>query len=226
MHRVTVACPDGARIDLDVGSSLELHFPPVGPVVARVLKGQAMFRLAEHSRQRWIVWSGATLIEHRGTSFLVHQGSIDTRVTVFEGRVGVHSLGSAAVGSLQSDLELSSRGQVHIHDGPEGSLITADVVTPDKLVGRSGGQLYRDESLLEMAEDMARYNGAIIDAPDPAIAELRMSGVGHAMGLAKFLNWIAEEYRIESNCTVNRMGDRVITLRLNRRDGDAGVKHP
>jgi transmembrane sensor len=229
MHRQTVLLPDGSRIDLDVGSSVELRFGPTGPVL-RVLHGLTMFHIRHDSRRHWVVWAGPNRIEDLGTDFMVHRGTVDTRVSVFDGRVRVQAPSiSPAPKTCGSDLELAARGQVHIHESPAGAAVHCEVLTPQQLSElrgwRTGQVSFANESLQEFSEDMGRYNGVTFNASDPAIAGLRVGGVFRRTDLAGFLEAMNDQYEIQAVSTVNGLGERVITLTAARGRGNTGGRH-
>jgi transmembrane sensor len=229
MHRQTVLLPDGSRIDLDVGSSVELRLGPTGPVV-RVLQGETMLHIRHDSRRHWVVWAGPNRIDDLGTDFMVHRGTADTRITVFDGRVEVQAPTiSPTSKTCGSDLELAARGEVQIHETPAGAVVHCEVLTPQQLSERQGwrsGQVsFANESLQELAEDMGRYNGVTFNASDPAIAGLRVGGVLRRTNLAQFLEAIKVQYGIQAVSTVNRLGECVITLTPARGRGNTGGRH-
>jgi ferric-dicitrate binding protein FerR (iron transport regulator) len=229
MHRQTVLLPDGSRIDLDVSTSVDLRLGPTGPVV-RVLWGQAMFHIRHDPRRHWVVWAGPNRIDDFGTDFMVHRGTADTRVTVFDGRVRVQAPTiSPTLKTCGSDLELTVRGEVQIHEAPAGAVVRCGVLTPEQLselqAWRHGQVSFRNESLLELAEDMERYNGVAINVADPAITELRFGGVIRRTNLTQFLDVIKVKYGIQAVSTVGRLGEPVITLTAGGKRDDSGTGH-
>ena len=160
-----VALPDGTRVTLNRGASLDVTWSPSERRVV-LRRGEAAFRVTHNANAPFAVAAGTASISDLGTEFNVLRAPDALTVTVRDGSVSLSNLGRV--------LTLSAGDQVRIDNG---AIVARRVNADDAFAWREGRLVYRDASLLEVIADLNRYSATPISIGDPQAASLRFSGV-------------------------------------------------
>jgi len=154
---------DGTSIALNGDSSLRLD--RINPRVAVLERGEAFFTVRHDAAHPFAVQAGGARFQDVGTAFDIVARADVTQIAVREGAV-LYDPGGAAV-------RLDGGQSLRIADN-SATVRTVDAAA----VGgwRSGQLLYRDASLGDVAQDVARSIGEPV-AVDPALTVHRFSGV-------------------------------------------------
>lgn len=176
-ERRTVRLADGTAITLNTDSAVRVGYVADRRLV-RLLRGQALFEVAKDPHRPFVVQAGAKQVTALGTVFEVRLLDSDRmKVTLVEGKVVVDE------GEDRPD----DRAPVMVPAvlAPGEALVVADDARPvrikvdvdQQLRWREGFVEFADATLSEAATEMNRYSGKQIVIGDPAIANLRVSGV-------------------------------------------------
>jgi len=216
-QRSTVALADGSTVDLNTDSRIVVDYAPELRRI-RLLQGQAWFEVAKDAQRPFVVEAGGQRVTALGTAFDVRldpapeAGKHTVQVTLVEGRVTVQEIPSRIAAMLRPEpakTELAPGELLRTH---------ARAALPDKrkadlakVTGWREGQLMFDgDTLAAAVAEVNRYSSIRIELSDPALADLRVSGVfktGHARS---FLETVSGHYPI----AVSEEGpDRVVLTR-------------
>lgn len=173
----TVQLGDGTRVILDTATEIVERYHRRERRVD-LLHGRASFQVshrADAARQPFVVHAGHGTVTALGTEFQVRHGSAGTAVTLLEGSVAVAAAGDDAARRTLlrpgERLDLDARG----HSG---------VPAPADLKAARGwteGKLFvNDWRLADLLAEMNAYSTTRVRVSDPALGELRVSGVFRA----------------------------------------------
>jgi transmembrane sensor len=167
----TVKLADGSTIELNAGSSLSVTLGRHERHVA-MPQGEAVFDVAADKARPFVIDAGDRTVRVVGTRFDVrHRGSA-LSVTVERGVVEVRPGGDLAgrVWRLHPGQRLdTSQGVAAV------ALSTAD---PEQVESwRTGRLIYRDQPLGDVLADLNQQFAKPITLEDPALAQVRVSGV-------------------------------------------------
>ncbi len=153
----------GTSIALNGDSRLQLD--RADSRIATLEQGEAYFAVRHDAAHPFVVHAGGATFQDVGTAFDVVHRSGETRIAVREGAVLYDPEGAG--------VRLDGGQAMRIADN-SATVRAVDTVA----VGgwRSGRLLYRDATLTEVAQDVARSIGQPVMV-DPALAESRFSGV-------------------------------------------------
>lgn len=132
--------------------------------------GEAVFDVAPDPERPFIVVSGSTRVTALGTSFAVARRSDQTTVTLIEGRVVVKP------GAVDRGTVTLSPGQSLTMER-SGTTKMATVDPRQVAPWRERRLIFESEPLAEVAAAFNRFNRTSVDIDDPALRELRISGV-------------------------------------------------
>lgn len=197
---------DGTRVTLNTDTRLSIDY---GEHERRIKleRGEAIFDDAVDPKRPFVVQAGDHQVRALGTTFQVRLEPKSLAVTLVDGRVAVsrstsmedrsNSTGSTIL-SPGDRLILRSDGRVTL-DHPSIKALTA---------WQRGEAVFDDVSLAHAVAEINRYGGAPVRFGDPALAEMRVSGVFAVHDPAEFANAVAKLYHLR----VVRSG-RAITIR-------------
>lgn len=157
---------DGTRLLLNTDSAVDLHFDAQQRRV-RLRRGEIFVATAQDPTQRpfWVETPQGR-VRPIGTRFSVRRYDDQTGVAVFSGEVEVEPLNGGT--------HRVRAGEQRAFSAASMDLSTADVMLSDAW---TRGLLVADElPLAELVAELARYRPGILRC-DPAIADLRISGV-------------------------------------------------
>lgn len=157
---------DGSVVYLNTNSDLEIDFSGTARDI-RLLKGEALFRVAKDAARPFRVHSDDTVIQAVGTEFNVRRDSQGTRVAVIEGQI--------KVGDQPQPLSAGEAATIPRAAGVV-ERVRADV--PRTLAWRQRRLMFRSDTLSDIAAEFNRYNRAPrIRVEDESVGNRRFSGV-------------------------------------------------
>ena len=177
-----IALPDGSRVMLDAGSSIEVAFSD-GERRLVLREGRARFAVA-HEARPFIVQAGANQVVATGTLFDVSLLENRLSVVLLEGTVEVRQLR----GSTPPTVRRMEAGRRLVVQG-ENPPVSAPAASADTSWARRMLE-FDDVPLGEAVETANRYSRVQIRLADDRIASLRVTGAyraGDAAGLARSL---------------------------------------
>lgn len=163
---------DGTLVVLDTDSVLETRFGRRQRLVL-LAQGRVQFEVGEDPGRPFLVQAGAATVRDIGTTFQVSRIGEQVEVGLIEGIVEVDAI-AASGGLAQVRLAPGERVVVDAADG----LGAVQALDRDLALGWPGGELvFRDRRLDHLLAEMNRYAATRIELADPALGELRVSGV-------------------------------------------------
>jgi len=169
----TVMLEDHTRVTLNTDTRLVVEYRK-GERHVQLERGEALFHVAENPRRPFVVQTGDAQIVDLGTVFDVRQDSQRVAVTLLEGKVWIGaqstSPGQPALSTVLMPGERLTLGVdgAHVLDRPNLQEATA----------WQHGQIYFDDTTLaDAVAELNRYGGPGIRIADPALDDLRVSGV-------------------------------------------------
>jgi transmembrane sensor len=179
-----VELSDHSHIALDARTRLRVRFSADARIV-QLLEGQAQFSVAKDPARPFKVEAGSKTIVAVGTVFDVEYVDSQVHVAMVEGKVAVLShdpSGSAIMpgadskSSNPSSIELSAGEALSVlADGASTVLPKADIEAAT--AWRQGKVIFRDQTLAEAVHRLNRYSRQQVIVDDPALAQMRVSGV-------------------------------------------------
>jgi transmembrane sensor len=194
----TLTLADGSEVQLDADSEAIVRVGYRGRS-AELRRGAALFVVMHDDARPFEVKAGVGRIVDLGTRFDVDIRSGHVRVEVFEGRVAMHTVNG------ESDL-VAGQGA-----GYDGSGVLSPTVAAGALPAwREGKLAFRDEPLDEALQRIARYHPVNFEFADPALAQLRVSGLFRVDDLALFLKTLEAGFPLKA---ARQDADRVVLTR-------------
>lgn len=177
-ERHEVRLDDGSVVSLDTDSLLEVAYNSRERNI-RLLRGQALFRVAHNQGWPFVVSAGSRTVTAVGTAFNVRVEGPRVKVVLIEGKVRVASARREGPQSLipgWGEQNLAPGQMLLADQGDEKNVVsTADM---QRDVSWTRGQLiFRDDSLGAAVAEFNRYSATPILVLDPRIAALKVSGV-------------------------------------------------
>lgn len=166
----TVVLEDGTRMTLDTDTRVQARFDADARAVA-VERGRVQFEVGRDPARPFRVEVGAGVVRDIGTTFQVARHGGSSRVALLDGTVIVSGAGGTAV-------TLAPGQQVAIDTGGGvGVAAPLDVVAA---AGWPKGELvFQQRPLASLLEEMNRYSDTRVRLADPALGDIRVSGVFH-----------------------------------------------
>ncbi len=173
-ERRSIALPDGTRIALNTDTSIDVHYTDTQRTIV-LHRGEIFIQTgsdADHAggRRRFFVHTAQTRLEAIGTGFLVQQEAQHTRLQVAQGNVAIR----AGDGDGNSDL-IAVAGEAYRIDA-QGRARALEETAFDATAWLDGALVARQMRLGDLVAQLARHRRGWLRC-DPAIADLRVSGV-------------------------------------------------
>lgn len=191
---------DGTRITLNTDTALAVRYDLRSRQV-QLEGGQAHFQV---SRSRWWpfqVDAGSGGVRALGTAFDVYRRDGDVRVTLVEGRVQVYGAADAPSAALVADdaasTVLAPGEQILV--SPQGLSAVSTVSMPKATAWLSGRLVFDDERLRDVITEVNRYSPTRLVIEDPALAEVRVSGVFRAGRAEGFVTTLRASFPVETS---------------------------
>ena len=225
-HRIL---PDGSRVDLDTGSSVEVAFEP-GLRRVRLSRGQAHFDVAKDPDRPFVVSAGGVEVRAVGTAFAVQLATDDVEVVVTEGRVEVGNAGGTEPSSTDATTgQVDPSGRAPANEGHKpsaavlvaaGNRIVVPVAMPlaatavpltsteleQRLAWRQSRLEFTDTSLAEAAALFNARNGKRLRIDDPNVAALRITGVFRADNVEGFAALVSSSFDLDLSVSAKDAG--------------------
>lgn len=176
-ERQDVTLDDGSVVSLNTNSVIEVAYNERRRDV-RLLRGQALFRVAHNPARPFVVSAGDRRIVARGTAFDVRVDGDDVKVVLLEGRVEVSPARPSGIGRfvpIVSRQDLSPGEQLVSAPNVPVRVTAADVEQATSW--RRGQVVFHDDTLADAIAEMNRYSDTKLIIDDPRVAALRISGV-------------------------------------------------
>ncbi|MBM0103787.1 FecR domain-containing protein [Steroidobacter sp. S1-65] len=207
-ERSNITLSDGSSVVLNTSSRIEVRFTPERRSV-RLLAGQAWFQVASNPNRPFVVEAADQRVTALGTAFDVRLNDRDSvQVTLAEGKVSVEPILSplARLISPPPVPELLIAGEALIvSDHAPVEKRKADV---SKVVSWRQGQVVFDNDTLATAiAEINRYSAWRIELADPALGQLRVSGVFKAGHSESFVETVTGHYPLQ---IASRDGSRIL----------------
>ncbi len=165
-----VALADGSWVTLDTDTQITVWLR-AGRREIILEQGRAFFEVAPDARRPFIVTAGAASVVAIGTAFGVSRQDASLSVILEHGRVNVALGASKNFDLVPGDRLVSTPGEPARLDHPDLSLLMA---------WRQGRLGFDGETLAAAVAEMNRYGRRPLVIADPAIANLRISGLFNA----------------------------------------------
>jgi len=201
----SIPLTDGSLVSLNTRSGIRISF---GETERRVelLAGEALFDVASDPDRPFVVIAAQTEIHAIGTAFNVyHRADKSLAVTVLEGRVALMAMsapesaspaapGGRSIGSGQA-VQLAAGQQANI--SATSPRIEEQLVDTDSVVAWTNRRIvFQNSSLADVVMEFNRYNTATMEVVDPALSELRLSGVFDARDPDSLIEFLRRSQRI------------------------------
>jgi transmembrane sensor len=187
----TVTLSDGSVVQLNSQSRLRVSFSEQVRTV-ELIDGQALFDVAKNPARPFVVVSGKTRVRAVGTQFDVYRKSAGTVVTVLEGRVAVS--GDTARAPAPAPALLSAGEQIVI---TPTAILAPQPTNVDAAVAWTQKKLIFDAApLSEVAAEFNRYSHRPLILDDPALDEIRISGVFASSGVEHLVQFLRQRFDV------------------------------
>ncbi|MEW9570262.1 FecR domain-containing protein [Rhodanobacter sp. Si-c] len=199
----TVTLDDGTRITLNTDTRLTVAY---SKTERRILldRGEAIFDDTEDSRRPFIVQAGDRAISALGTTFDVRNDPHVFEVTLIDGKVKVGPAASGQADTQHGETVLSPGERVILRPGGEQ---TVDRPNLEEITAWQRGELIFDDATLgKVVSELNRYGNTHVFLGNPALAQLRVSGVFVTRDPVEAANAIARLH----NLNVMRSGQGVV----------------
>ncbi len=198
-ERREVRLSDGSIVTLNTGSLLEVAYTAERRTV-RLLRGEAMFKVAHNSAWPFVVTAGDRNVTAVGTAFVVRVDGPAIKVVLVQGKVRIDPLRPVGLARVIPELgedELTPGEQLTALEGkPKALVATADVER--SLSWESDQVIFRDDTIEAATTELNRYSTRHILVADPRISALTVSGVFNARRPEDFVAAVTTFYPIEA----------------------------
>ncbi len=197
-ERSSVTLSDGSSVVLNTNSRIEVRFTADQRNV-RLLAGQAWFQVAKNAARPFVVEAADQRVTALGTAFDVRLDSRDSvQVTLAEGKVSVEPIRSPLIRLIRppavAEVLVSGEALI-VSDQTPARKRKADLT---KVSSWRQGQVVFDNDTLEAAvAEINRYSPTRIELADPALGQLRVSGVFRAGHSESFVETVTGHYPIQ-----------------------------
>lgn len=202
-ERRVVMLEDGSRVSLDSNSSVSVRYTKSARLLV-LERGRARFDVAHNVNRPFSVNAGSETVVAVGTTFDVEKLGPKVLVTLIEGRVVVKSTN----GEVPQSLSTAAPKPVTMTAGQQlvASVAARPVISPASLpvatAWETGRLILNDEPLGEAVERINRYTDKPL-AVDPAVANLRISGVFNAGDVNAFVDAITSYFPVQASTSAS-----------------------
>lgn len=170
----SVTLTDGTRVTLNAATRLRVLYRKHERRI-RLERGEAEFDDIENPQRPFVVQAAGYQVRALGTIFDIDSAPGHLDVTLFKGRVDV-SRAAPAIGKPASSPTVLSPGERLVIRGDGQARI--DHPSLEAISAWQRGQaVFNDVPLVDAIAKINRYGGTPIRITDPALAEIRVSGV-------------------------------------------------
>lgn len=194
-ERHAVSLEDGSELLLDTDSVVTVRYSRKRRNL-ELERGRAQFTVAAAPQRPFVVRAGAGEVRALGTRFQVRRLSGAVQVALLEGKVSV-TAPVAATGARTVTLQA---GEGLRFDGAD--LWVGGPVDSEAAAGWPRGELvFHQRPLAELVEEMNRYTPVKLRLGDPALGELRLSGVFYDGNQTSLLNALNQVWNVRAERT-------------------------
>jgi transmembrane sensor len=194
-ERRVVALADGSRISLDSNSEVTVKYAAHQRAL-HLVRGQARFDVAHDRSRPFSVVAGNQKVIATGTAFNIDLAGSKVLVTLIEGHVLVLTENSGARDLTADRFELRAGQQLAAAAHQQPRIIAANL---SRVTAWTAGQLvFENEPLSSVVDRVNRYSDIQVVVSDPAIGEMKISGVFNAGDPQSFVNIVTRYLRIQA----------------------------
>lgn len=188
----SITLDDGSVVELDADSRMRVRYSGQERRIA-LDQGRAFFQVARDAARPLSVDTNSGSVRVIGTRFEVSRHATEMSVSLFEGKVQLRQAGNAA--KVLGDLVPGQRARV----GADAILHTDSVVLTATPAWMQGQLVFDDVALSSAIEEFNRYGGTPMQIADPALQQLRVSGVFRSNDAASFVQALRASYQLSSH---------------------------
>jgi transmembrane sensor len=190
-----VLLSDGSQLMLDTDTQLRTSFSEAERRVV-LERGQAHFKVAKDAARPFRVFVGGDEVRAVGTAFDVRKDGNGAKVTLEEGIVAVYRDAAPRVNGVRQPAAVLAPGQQARLSKAEPVRV-ASVDLAREQAWRYGRLAFDSTPLGEAVEDINRYGGRQVVLADPALADIRVSGVFHTTDPDAFVEAITAAFPVK-----------------------------
>jgi transmembrane sensor len=179
---LSIALRDGSHLTLGSATVIQVHIDPLRRA-SRLDSGEAEFDIAHDRRRPFQVAVRDMTVRDLGTRFTIRDRSGPVRVVLVSGRAEI------SAPALSNRETVLAPGQQALVDQQSIQLTQANL--PAVLAWRDGRIVLRDVTLTEALDQWREAAPVDFELEDPALAQLRISGVYRATDVVAFLNGLS-----------------------------------
>jgi transmembrane sensor len=184
---LSIALRDGSRVTLGSGTLIHVHIDPLRRE-SRLESGEAEFEIAHQARRPFRVSVRDLTVRDLGTRFTVRDRTGPVRVVLVSGAVEI------VTPDHSNRPTVLAPGQQALVDHQGIQLTRANLSSV--LAWREGRLVLRDVTLADALDQWRDVAPVDFDLEDPALAQLRISGVYHTTDIVAFLNGLSRIYPV------------------------------
>jgi transmembrane sensor len=191
-ERRVVVLRDSSSVTLSSSTRIETEWLAHERRV-RLISGRVLFRVAKDTTRPFVVTAGDRSVTALGTAFDVRLDAQRVHVTLLEGRVAVHGIGSAA---SEPTVELNPDQQLVALTGQAATVQTVDGMQESAW---AQGQVYfSDEPLPAAVAEMNQHSTLQVVIADPTLSAYRVNGMFRTDNQDGFVSAITSYFPIEA----------------------------
>jgi transmembrane sensor len=195
-EQMEITLSDGSHVWLGPRSKLIVAFDKERRGI-QLTSGEAFFAVKKDAHRPFTVRSAGGDIVAVGTAFNVRALDEHVTVTVSEGVVAVTPKAQLAVRTPASVRVASGQQLTFTAQQPIQALAIVQSASPgERARWREGVLVYRDEPLQEVVKDIVRYSDVQIEIADPAVGEMRFSGVVYDDAVHEWIAALPESFPV------------------------------
>jgi transmembrane sensor len=172
-----VILADGSRLMLDTDTRIDVRFSDADRRLV-LEKGRAHFKVAKDAARPFRVFVGDDEVRALGTAFDVRKDGAGAKVTLEEGTVAVYRAAGPRVDGVRAPAAVLKPGE-QARLTKTAPIKVAAVDVSREQAWRFGRMVLDNAPLGEAVEDLNRYGGRQVVLADPALAQMKVSGVFH-----------------------------------------------
>jgi transmembrane sensor len=189
-----VILADGSQLMLDTDSRIDVTFSDADRRIV-LEKGRAHFKVARDAARPFRVFVGDDEVRAIGTAFDVRKDRGGTKVTLEEGAVAVYRATDRREGAVRAPSAVLKPGQ-QARLTPAQPVQVAAIDLSREQAWRFGRMVLDNAPLGEAVEDLNRYGGRRVVLADPALADVKVSGVFHTRDPDAFVEAITAAFPV------------------------------
>jgi transmembrane sensor len=205
-QRTSFSLPDQTKVTLDADSAIDIAYVD-GTRGVRLVRGQALFRVAHDRTHPFRVAAGDRIVTALGTRFNIRQRPHETRILLLEGSVGV-TKGNDPLHVQAGQAETLQPGQqLTARSGQPDRITSADPTSGT--AWQRGMVHFNADTLAEAVEELNHYSREQLVIRDPQVGAMRISGTFRSGDAARFAQNLTALYPVR----VTPVGDGKLEIR-------------